>query len=381
MILNFSVKNFRSVMEETIISFTATADKTLSKYLIPTGKKNVLPIVALYGDVASGKSNIIAALIRMRDMICGKYSCLQPGEKLPFEPFAFTCDKNEYTAFEAEYIYKGIRYKYSFSYNETEILSEKLNYWPNGREALVFSRNGLEYIFRENVSEQHSIAERTLRNRLYLRSSNDWNYAGTYDAIQWFISGIISLNSENDICFLSYLQDKEFRKMFIHELRNADPSVCDLKETENKYDIVYRINDSIKTVVPVEMQSSGFIRYYNLLAVCMTAFRTGSLVLADNYDNNISERLTRRITELVISPETNPEHAQLLCAVHDTSLMDQSLLRRDEIYLTEKLYSCSGTVVHPVTYFSPRKDKRIDYGYRNNEFKIEMQPYLNNPVK
>lgn len=363
-------------MEEAAISFTATADKTLSEYLIPFGKKNALPIVALYGDVASGKSNIIAALIRMRDMICGKYSFLQPGEKLPFEPFAFSCEKSEYTAFEAEYIYKGIRYKYSFSYNETEILTEKLYYWPNGREAMIFSRNGSEYTFRDNISEQRAIAERTLQNRLYLKSSNDWNYSGTYDAFQWFSSGIIILNSENDICSLSYLQDNEFRKMFIHELRNADPSVRDLIKTEHKYDIIYRINENVKTVLPIEMQSSGFIRYFNLLYVCMTAFRTSALVIADNFDINVSERLTRRIAELVISPQINTEHAQLLCAVHDTSLMDQSLLRRDEIYLTEKLYSYSGTVVHPVTYFSPRKDKRIDFGYKNNEFRIETQPLI-----
>jgi len=370
MILNFKVKNFRSVKEEAEISFTASVDKSLLQCLIPAGKKNALPLIALYGENSSGKSTLIQAFVRMREMICGKYSSLQAGEKLPYEPFAFSEMKDTATEFEVEYIYENIRYMYSFSYNADEIIYEKLYFWPNGRESLIFSREGSEYVFRENFSEQNNIAARTLPNRLYIKTSSDWKCPSTLAPFSWFVTGIICADSE-----LSEISEESWREELTEQLKFADPMVCGIPEqgTGNMYDVFYRISGTKIRLLPVEKQSGGFVRYHRLAYALVNAMSKGVLVIADEFDSNLSERLTRHLVELVQSPELNPNHAQLLCATHDTSLMDQSLIRRDQIYLTEKLNSDGSTVVHPVTYFSPRKDKRIDFGYKNGEFRIEVQ--------
>ena len=143
MLLQFSVTNHRSIKDTAIISLKASTDKSLSDCLIsPDEKKQLVPVLALYGANAAGKSNVLHALLLMREMVCGRYAKLLKGESLPQEPFAFTDQPTQPTSFEAIYFYGGIKYAYGFSFDKSKVLTEYLYHWPNGREALIFSREG-----------------------------------------------------------------------------------------------------------------------------------------------------------------------------------------------------------------------------------------------
>lgn len=104
MLLQFSVTNHRSIKDTAIISLKASTDKSLSDCLIsPDEKKQLVPVLALYGANAAGKSNVLHALLLMRGMVCGRYAKLLKGESLPQEPFAFTDQPTQPTSFEAIY--------------------------------------------------------------------------------------------------------------------------------------------------------------------------------------------------------------------------------------------------------------------------------------
>ena len=194
MLLQFSVTNHRSIKDTAIISLKASTDKSLSDCLIsPDEKKQLVPVLALYGANAAGKSNVLHALLLMREMVCGRYAKLLKGESLPQEPFAFTDQPTQPTSFETIYFYGGIKYAYGFSFDKSKVLTEYLYHWPNGREALVFSREGNGYQFRENVQEQLTLAGRTAENRLYLSSSNEWNCPQTEKAYLWFFEKLTGL--------------------------------------------------------------------------------------------------------------------------------------------------------------------------------------------
>ena len=84
MLLQFSVTNHRSIKDTAIISLKASTDKSLSDCLIsPDEKKQLVPVLALYGANAAGKSNVLHALLLMREMVCGRYAKLLKGESLP----------------------------------------------------------------------------------------------------------------------------------------------------------------------------------------------------------------------------------------------------------------------------------------------------------
>ena len=157
MLIQFTIENHRSIKESAVISFAASKDKSLESCLIhPDEKRTLLPVLAVYGANAAGKSNVLHALMTMKDMIVGSSSKLSKGQKLPWEPFA---GNNRPTSFEIMYIYNQVRYVYGFSFDAKKIYTEYLYHWPNGREALIFSRENGVYEFRENILQAFSFPQ------------------------------------------------------------------------------------------------------------------------------------------------------------------------------------------------------------------------------
>ena len=106
MLIQFTAENHRSIRDNAVISFAASKDTSLASCLIhPDDKRTLLPVLAIYGANAAGKSNVLHALMTMQDMIVGASSKLSKGQKLPWEPFA---GNDKPTSFEAVYIYDGI---------------------------------------------------------------------------------------------------------------------------------------------------------------------------------------------------------------------------------------------------------------------------------
>ena len=222
MLLQFSVTNHRSIKDTAIISLKASTDKSLPDCLIsPDEKKQLVPVLALYGANAAGKSNVLHALLLMREMVCGRYAKLLKGESLPQEPFAFTDQPTQPTSFEAIYFYGGIKYAYGFSFDKSKVLTEYLYHWPNGREALIFSREGNGYQFRENIQEQLTLSGRTAENRLYLSSSNEWNCPQTEKAYLWFfekLTGFMGTEMRLDATLSAIRQGGSEKSRILHEM-------------------------------------------------------------------------------------------------------------------------------------------------------------------
>lgn len=61
MLIEFSVKNYRSFRDEAVLSMEANGSGTLKSVLIPFGGIQILPGVAIYGKNGGGKSNVIRA--------------------------------------------------------------------------------------------------------------------------------------------------------------------------------------------------------------------------------------------------------------------------------------------------------------------------------
>jgi len=78
--------------------------------------------------------------------------------------------------------------------------------------------------------------------------------------------------------------------------------------------------------------------------------------------------LTRHLIEMVQDPEINTKQAQLIFTTHDTSLLGQKLLRRDQIWFAEKDEKTMQTEVYALTEFSPRKEENIEKGYLQGRY-------------
>ncbi len=243
--------------------------------------------MAIYGANAAGKSNVIHALLLMREMVCGSFAKPLKGDELPYEPFAFVDGETDPTAFEIIYYYDGIKYAYGFSFDNDRIINEYLYHWPNGREALVFSREKDQYEFRESIQEQLTLAGRTSENRLYLTSSNEWNCAQTEKAYLWFqqkLRGLITTGVSNETTIDAIRKGGEDKKNVVKEMMLADLGICNvvLSGTKEKpiVSTVHQLTDDNgnqkQYTLQLGQESVGTQRFFSRIGLWMDAMNSGA---------------------------------------------------------------------------------------------------------
>ena len=380
MLLQFSVTNHRSIKETAVISMKAAADKTMKEILIsPDGKKELVPVMAIYGANAAGKSNVLHALLLMREMVCGSYAKPLKGATLPYEPFAFVDGKMEPTTFEIIYYNEGIKYAYGFSFDKNQIINEYLYHWPNGREALVFSREKNKYEFRESIQEQMTLSGRTSENRLYLTSSNEWNCSQTEKAYLWFqknLRGVIATGATNEITIDAIRRGGEEKQRILKEMMLADLGICNVEVSgtiENPIvSTVHQLVDnrgiSKRYTLLLGQESIGTQRFFSRIGLWIEAIDCGAVLVVDEIEASMHPLLTRHLIEMIQDQTINQNHAQLIFTTHDTGLLDLKLLRRDQIWFAEKDEKSMQTDIYALTEFSPRKEENIARGYLQGRY-------------
>ena len=380
MLIQFTIENHRSIRDNAVISFAASKDKSLESCLIhPDDKKALLPVLAVYGANAAGKSNVLHALMTMKDMIVGASSKLSKGQKLPWEPFA---GNSAPTSFEIMHIYNQVRYVYGFSFDAKKIYTEYLYHWPNGREALIFSRENGVYEFRDNVNEQTTLSNRTLDNKLYLVSSNDWNLPQTENAYKWFLeklTGILELPAASSETVAEIVRSDEQKARVLREMLLADLGISDVsiktvagKKDETVITTTHRMIDENGNTehfqLLMDQESSGTQRFFSRIGGWLQALENGSLLVVDEIERSMHPLLTRRLIEMVQDSSININGAQLIFTTHDALLLDLNLLRRDQIWFAEKNEKSCATELYSLASFSPRKGENIRKGYLQGRF-------------
>lgn len=378
MLIQFTIENHRSIKNNAVISFAASKDKSLEANLLhPDEKKTLLPAIALYGANAAGKSNVLHALMTMKEMVIGEASKVSKGQKLPWEPFG---DTTTPTTFEIVFIYQGVRYAYGYSFDDKKIYTEYLYYWPNGREALIFSRENGKYEFRENVNEQLTLSNRTPDNKLYLVSSNDWNLPQTENAYKWFLEKLTFLMEEEPATSETVAQiisGDEKKARILKELLLADLGITDVtvKNISGKTPVItttHRIIGEDGSVehfqLLMDQESSGTQRFFARIGGWLQALENGALLVVDEIEDSLHPLLTKRLIEMVQDNSVNTNGAQILFTTHDAMLLDLNFLRRDQIWFADKNEKTCATELYSLASFSPRKGENVRKGYLQGRF-------------
>ena len=147
MLIEFRVKNFRSLRDEQVFSMVASADKELlDTHATATGLKaapHILHTAAIYGANASGKSNLIKAIQFMRGVVVESATLVQPGQS--YERLqSFRLDRriaDEPTEFEVTFLIDRVRYQYGFAMTPKRIVNEYLYVYKAFKPQTWFERH------------------------------------------------------------------------------------------------------------------------------------------------------------------------------------------------------------------------------------------------
>jgi uncharacterized protein len=191
MLIQLTIENFLSFRDEVTFSMVGVgSDRQHADRLIEdaAGKgRSILPIAAIYGANAAGKSNLIKALIFAKDLIL---EGTRSNRSIPVATFKLGDYSQRPSKFEFIFTHQDAQYSYGFKLNRDQVLEEWLHCIPSGKkkEILYFERitsfdkkTSVEYGSVLTVKSQRRkqflefIAEGTHPNQLFLTAAIDRN--------------------------------------------------------------------------------------------------------------------------------------------------------------------------------------------------------------
>ena len=239
MLLQFSVENFRSFKERTVLSLEGSSDKNLPNNVVEFGKEKILKVATVFGANAAGKSNLFLALTAA--IITVKRSDVrQVGEPLySIVPYLFDKESfKEPTSFEFVFTVEDKKYVYGYSATNKKICTEYLFVYNSSRPTTIFKRDESareRYIFTNQVlkTKLKPLTERNTENKLFLATATAWNAEETKIPMMWIANYIntYDTNYENALNITGDMFEKDsdnsLRRFTNNILKEADINICD----------------------------------------------------------------------------------------------------------------------------------------------------------
>ena len=416
MIIDFTVGNYRSIKSVQSLNFVAAPLKSKfpdldTNNVIPVSEKlSLLKSIAIYGANGSGKSNVVRALISMLFFIKDSFKDDTLGEEIA-EPFLLDKESvNEPVFFQLTFISNNVKYRYGFELFKNEVVSEWLFGTPEKKEVYYFTREGAKIKVNEKqFPEGKALADKTSETNLFLSIAKAFNGEISKEILDFFIHKIAINIGVNDVRFrnrtLEMMKDNNTKQKIISLLNKADFGINDIKhhklkendlpENAPKVLLDKVIDGNIDFVVSQrdmldndgniiskvafnmdEKESEGTKKLFNYSGVIIDALQNGTALFLDEFDARLHPMLTKRLVEMFNSPVLNTNKAQLVFVTHDTNLLDNTLLRRDQIVFVEKNKSAETELYSLADFKGIRNDASYEKDYIKGKY--GAIPFLGN---
>ena len=372
MLLQFYFSNYRSFEGEGILDMRASGSNELSSHVRKSLNEKILPVTAIYGANASGKSSAFKAFLFMRHLVIFSLAFSEgekenPFNKLKVDTFKFSENREKPSEFEINYIdkkgKKELYYNYGFKIDNSGILEEYLAYNTktgakrNEDYTYIFKREKNQKLYLDSSIEKfRENLEISLKDKTLLVSLGaSLNIDKLIQVQEWFMNTrtIDFSNSFNNMLRENILPSKlseseEIKKDLVNFINSFDDSIIDIEvekisaidENDNDNYRVFTIHKSDKETstarISMNEESSGTKKMFSLYQTLLDALENGGVFFADELDIKLHPLLMRNILLTFTDKEKNPNNAQLIFTTHNTIYMDMDLLRRDEIWFVEK---------------------------------------------
>ena len=416
MLIEFSVANFMSVRDRQTFSLCRGRGDELietNTFKVKAASEfELLRSAAVYGPNASGKSNFVYALHIMQVIVRESATGLKRGDDLPVVPFRLskpTCRAP--SEFEVSFIVDGVRYQYGFSATTEGVHQEWLLAFPKGRPQNWFGRewneqsNSHDWDLGNNLSGEKKLWRKSTRdNALFLSTAVQLNGEQLQPVYDWFdktlrMSGTAGLPMDYSAKICEGKQKAQILKF----MRMADLNISDILVEKNPFDIetlpkempaavreaiaedykdeqfveIKTIHKSVEgeaVLFDFNEESIGTQKFFAYAGPLIHVLNNGCVMFIDELHNSLHPKLVWLLVNLFHSNEFNTKNAQLIFTTHETSILNQEVFRRDQIWFCEKGEQ-QETNVYPLTDFSPRKGREnLELAYLSGRY--GALPYL-----
>lgn len=414
MLIEFSATNYRSILERQTLNMAASSYfkelESLNTFIPDQddGVPRLLRSTVLYGPNASGKSTLIQALQFMEGQVLNSQKESQAGDAIDVVPFKLTAESRAADSeFEIAFVEQGVRYEYGFRCNQARFTEEWLFAYPLGRAQKwfhrVFDAEAGKDVYKFSTSflggkTRHSLwKEQTRPNALFFSTAIQLNNEQLKPAFDWFklrLRVFDSVRGFNPGYTLKLCSKDDDRKKVVEFMNSADLSIADIQLKETAFsadalpkdmpasirdeflkDMVGRkfveplfFHKDVNTQETVEFdeseESDGTRALFAFAGPWLDVIENERVLVVDELDTSLHPLLVHYLVKRLHHEGTK---AQLIFTTHDTTLLSQKLLRRDQVWFMEK-DKRSATRLYPLSDFSPRDNEAVERGYLNGRY-------------
>jgi AAA15 family ATPase/GTPase len=416
MLIEFTVVNYRSFREPALLSMVAanlrSRDEQLDQdnVLHVPGQPPLLATAAIFGRNASGKSNLVRALRFMRKFVLESFSSTEETGAIAIEPFRLSTETTDKPShFEIVVVADGVRYRYGFEATAERVTAEWLYAVPKTTEALLFQRDLDAIKIGRSFKEGRDRAQFTRPNALFLTVVAQTNGPTAKKLVTWFrklgiASGVadrgmraytmdrlIRERDGNTIAQIITAGDTGIEGIRIEagrrneapnlpaglpeEVRTALTTLLSHEEAQqfavNTQHTVYDAAGNAVAQIEFDLddqESEGTRKLFALAGPLASAIGDGRVLVIDEVDARFHPLLTQQLLRAFNDPITNPKHAQLIVVSHDTDLLNNRMLRRDQIWFVEKDSRGASTLYSLAEFKGVRNDKDYEAGYLEGRY-------------
>lgn len=418
MIISFTLENWMSFRHPVTFSMVASQERQHGERVpkLVNFQTRVLPVAALYGGNASGKTNFFKALDFARRLIV---KGTQPDSSIPVEAFRLDVSGPQLPSrFSFQLLIDETLYEFSFALTRKAIVEEKLVQTTSTHETVLYNRRNDTPNFDASLQSDQFLQfafQGTRDNQLFLTNSvsqkveifrpvYDWFknslelvapdsrfkpfeqfldeghplYTTMNEMLPQLDTGIAHLGGE-DIPFgnipmpealKTQLQEdvKEGKAVRLRAAPTDERFIVTRKDGEllaKKLVTYHAKSDGTEVKFEVHQESDGSQRIIDLLPAFLeiTTPHSKKVLVIDEIDRSLHTLLTRQVLEFYLTTCSTESRAQLLFTTHDVLLMDQELLRRDEMWVAERDTSGISNLFSVSDFKDARKDKDIRKSY------------------
>ncbi|MDD6400236.1 MAG: ATP-binding protein, partial [Lachnospiraceae bacterium] len=350
------------------LDLSAAKMTEFSDRIVTVGSEKILPVAAIYGANASGKSNIYNAFEYMTDYVVDSFKYGDEEEKFEdFRPTPFLFDStsaNAESSFEVYFTLPGDKsertYNYGFCIDKEGVTEEWLNSKAKTarKYSTVFYRgtsddeldlSGFPKSSRDNIQV-------ALEKQVLIISLGAKLKIGKCKAIRdWFLANeFADFGNPFTNFFMSqrlpkgFVEDKNVQQKVVEYFASFDEHIKDFRiekvpqegevnEEIYKISALHKMIDSEKMAeIPLGFESAGTLKMFALYPELQAVIEKGSVLFVDELNARLHPLLVRNFMLTFMNPQINTNHAQLVFTTYDTSQLSNHLLRRDEIWFVEK---------------------------------------------
>ena len=428
MLLRFVAENFLSFKEATEINtFTSSKSKALMHHRVQCAHTEVLRLNAIYGANGAGKSNFVKALNFLREWITTA-SLTKVELKGPYTfKLDNTCE-NVHSELAVEFFVEKRIFYYHIEFDSERIFREELLRSAKSKDYPIFFREDEDIRWeaedKKNIfnSQFLDLLRRMLRPDMPLLSFLGKYYPeidkNIFRVYSWFNinlgiiepdcfpkylphlldinpifaklankficatnNGVVSLKVKKEQIYEEHgILNSELKKAIASAKKTPNTPVCLVSSNHKIENLIYNNGEWIKKTLLITHiastgkkvdfdfidESDGTKRLIEFLPLINgLTLPIHNVYVVDEIERSIHPVLMKKMLEIISA--NKKIQGQLIFTTHESNLLDQTLLRPDEIWITQKNVE-QATDFYPLSDYKIHHTANIQNGYLDGRY-------------